>query len=61
MDTWNIIDTCGEELGVKAEARRKWRERGVPGKWHLALIQKARDNGMHLPAESLLQRPERVA
>jgi hypothetical protein len=36
---WALIDLIAQRLGVKTEARRKWRQRNsVPHKWRLALI-----------------------
>jgi hypothetical protein len=36
---WPLIDLIAQRLGVKIEARRKWRQRNsVPHKWRLALI-----------------------
>jgi len=40
---WEAIAAVARELGVKDEAIRKWRERGsVPGRWHLAIIDKSK-------------------
>lgn len=38
---WGLIDAAAKALGVNAEARKKWRKRGVPHKWRLPVIQKA--------------------
>lgn len=35
---WDQIDRVAERLGVKYDARRKWRARGVPHRWRLAII-----------------------
>jgi hypothetical protein len=38
--TWMQIEAIAERLGVKPEARRKWRERGsVPHRWRLPILQ----------------------
>jgi hypothetical protein len=37
---WAHIDAIAERLGVKIEARRKWRQRGsVPHRWRLPILQ----------------------
>lgn len=42
-DNWQDIQDAAKSLGVSEEAIRKWRERGgVPGKWHLAIIEASR-------------------
>jgi hypothetical protein len=42
MSDWNTIDRAAAALGVKQEARRKWRERGrVPYRWRIPIMQKA--------------------
>ena len=36
---WPLIDLIAQRLGVKPDARRKWRQRGnVPHKWRLPII-----------------------
>lgn len=38
-DEWTFIEERAAELGVNAEAVRKWRERNrVPYRWHMPLI-----------------------
>jgi hypothetical protein len=38
--SWDYIDAIAKRLGVKSEARRKWRERGsVPHRWRLPILQ----------------------
>jgi antitoxin component of MazEF toxin-antitoxin module len=52
--SWEVIDRIAASLGVRREARYKWRERGkVPGRWHLAILQKARAEGLDLDHEAL--------
>ena len=47
MDLWDRIDPLAEELGVKVEARRKWREREiVPAHLHLKLLRLAPERGV---------------
>jgi hypothetical protein len=38
---WDQIDRVAERLGVKYDARRKWRARGVPYRWRLAIIRES--------------------
>ncbi|MGL5362628.1 MAG: hypothetical protein ACRDBH_07090 [Bosea sp. (in: a-proteobacteria)] len=48
--TWKHIDAIAERLGVKSEARRKWRERGaVPHRWRLPILQQGA--GILAPAD----------
>jgi uncharacterized protein YjcR len=36
---WEQVEAIAARLGVKADAVRKWKERGaVPYKWHVRLI-----------------------
>lgn len=37
---WKSVDAAADSLGVKEAARRKWRQRGIPAKWQIALSQK---------------------
>ncbi len=37
-DSWDAIERVGAEIGVGAEALRKWRIRGVPRAWRLDLL-----------------------
>ena len=37
---WELIEGAARALGVKPEASKKWRRRGVPHKWRLPIIQK---------------------
>ncbi len=54
---WNRIDPLATELGVKADARRKWRERGkIPGDWHLLLLKMAVKYGVPLTYNELLRK-----
>lgn len=50
-DIWGMIDRAAAALGVKADNRRKWRERkSVPHRWRLPLI---RETGGALSADDL--------
>lgn len=49
---WHFIEAKAAELGVGAEAIRKWRERGkVPDRWRLPLLDAADADGRQLPRE----------
>ena len=37
-ETWSIIREIALSKGVTEEALRKWKARGVPGKWQLPII-----------------------
>ena len=37
--TWKLVDDTGAELGVSADARLKWRQRGVPSKWRIRIAE----------------------
>ncbi len=41
-DPWPLIDQLAEEMGVSAEARRKWQYRGVPHRWRMPLMAAAK-------------------
>jgi bifunctional DNA-binding transcriptional regulator/antitoxin component of YhaV-PrlF toxin-antitoxin module len=53
-ESWGVIDRIAASLGVNQEARYKWRERGkVPGRWHLPILQQARQEGLELNPDAL--------
>lgn len=37
--TWRLVDDTAAELGVNPEARLKWRQRGVPPKWRIRILE----------------------
>jgi hypothetical protein len=37
-DIWQDIETAAGRLGVSGEALRKWKERGVPYRWHNPIV-----------------------
>lgn len=39
---WRLIDTIATKLGAKPAALKKWRQRGVPYKWQVLIVQNAR-------------------
>jgi hypothetical protein len=44
------ILTIARDLGVSAEARKKWRQRGcVPHRWRLPIMREAKNRGIDLP------------
>ena len=60
MDLWDRIDPLAEELGVKVEARRKWRQREiVPAHLHLKLLRLAPERGIELSEDELLSTTSR--
>jgi bifunctional DNA-binding transcriptional regulator/antitoxin component of YhaV-PrlF toxin-antitoxin module len=53
-ESWGAVDRIAASLGVRADTRRKWRERGrVPGRWHLPIVEKARSEGLELDPAAL--------
>ena len=41
-EQWKQIEAVGAKLGASSEQMRKWRERGVAGKWQARLIDASR-------------------
>lgn len=59
MPDWDLILDLARQLGVGAEARKKWRQRGfVPGVWLPDLARVAHERGIDL---DLTQIPTRRA
>lgn len=48
MDTETVIIRLAKELGASVAARKKWRQRGVPHRWRLPIIEHARRQGIKL-------------
>lgn len=48
MDRDTIIDECAKALGASEAARKKWRQRGVPHRWRLPIIELAAARGVEL-------------
>lgn len=48
MAPWEFIERAAAELGIGAEAFRKWRIRGVPHQWRLAIADRALAQGYDL-------------
>lgn len=56
MDTGILIDGLAKDLGISEAARKKWRQRGVPHRWRLAILRKAAEQGVVLPDEAFGRR-----
>ena len=37
--TWKLVDDTAADLGAGADARLKWRQRGVPPKWRIRIVE----------------------
>ena len=48
MNRWQKIKILADELGVKPNARRNWKQRGVAHRWRLALLKLAEQRGISL-------------
>lgn len=44
--TWPMVDDIAKALNVKAAARFKWRQRGVPPKWRIEVAQELMRRGI---------------
>ena len=44
--TWQLVDETGAELGAAQSARLKWRQRGVPSKWRIDIVQALMSRGV---------------
>ncbi len=53
---WPVIDELATSLGVSANNRRVWRQRGVPHKWRLRMARAADKNGLNLPDQAFDER-----
>lgn len=61
---WRVVDDIAAELGVKPEARAKWRQRHVPPEWRIKITQALMSRGVPVSLsdfESLPERPGRIA
>ncbi len=50
---WDFIEQWALAHGVTDEAVRKWLVRGVPGKFHLEIVEAARRSGVRITADYL--------
>ena len=44
--TWQLVDETGAQLGAEKAARLKWRQRGVPSKWRIDIVQALMSQGV---------------
>lgn len=44
--TWKLVDDTGIALGAEQPGRLKWRQRGVPSKWRIAIAQNLMSRGI---------------
>jgi hypothetical protein len=63
---WRVVDDIAAELGVKPEARAKWRQpgRGVPAEWKIKITQTLMSRGVPIALsdfDNLPERPGRIA
>jgi hypothetical protein len=58
---WAFIEKVGAKLGANDEARRKWRERGVPARFWLDIWEAAQKEGITLDKRLLSKPPKRAA
>ena len=54
---WDFIERAAAILGIADEAVRKWRVRGVPGKYRLPIVQLAQRRGLRVEAEAFDRPP----
>jgi 4-hydroxyphenylacetate 3-monooxygenase len=54
---WDFIEQAAHSLGIAAEALRKWRVRGVPGRYRLPITRLAESQGRRIEAETFDQPP----
>ncbi len=64
--TWKLVDDIAIEMGVKDQARYKWRQRagGVPSKWRIAIVQEMMRRGVPVALaefDTLETTPGRIA
>lgn len=55
MNHWDLIDEIAASAGISPNTRRMWRERGVPYRMHVEIIDAARARGIALTADQLRQ------
>ena len=63
MDTARIIrQIVIEDLNQRPETVTKWRQpqRGIPRKFHLEILERAKERGLDLPFDALRKWPESV-
>src|SRR5215472_14973526 len=57
MSEWDFIEQAAHRLGVGDEALRKWRVRGVPGRWRLPIAELAAAGGMPFATDAFDRPP----
>ena len=57
---WLLVDSTAAELGVKPEARSKWRQpnRGVPAEWRIRITQTLMGRGIPVALSDFDRLPE---
>lgn len=61
-DQWKLIEEAAASMGVDAEARRKWRERGrVAYRWRLPILNYVKANKKRLDPAIFDQIPQDAA
>ncbi|MFZ3233978.1 MAG: hypothetical protein WA184_01240, partial [Stellaceae bacterium] len=54
---WDVIEDAARSLGVAAETVRKWRVRGVPGRYRLAITRLTESQGRQVDEKAFDQPP----
>ena len=54
-ERWSMIAFLARRRGVSESAILKWRQRGVPGKWHLILLDDAAKEGFEIDAADFMR------
>jgi hypothetical protein len=61
---WQLVDAVAADLDANKEARLKWRQRGVPPKWQISIVQELMRRGIPVALadfERLDLNPGRIA
>jgi hypothetical protein len=58
MDQWAFIEGAAKDLGVNPETVRKWRIRGVPGRYRLQIADAANAAGFNLDRTAFDMQPQ---
>lgn len=61
MDKDRLIDDLAAELGASEAARKKWRQRGIPHRWRIPLIEAAAERGITLVGGDFDRCPQKSA
>lgn len=49
----HLIEAIAADLGIKKPALLKWRERGVPYRWHIPILRHAAERGLDISQHDL--------